>query len=119
MVLASSACVRQDARLQQHRDKLESLGATTAAIAEAWLRGSVSGTYTCTALEQTYRLVEQERASLASSPGALIDTRGAQLSQAAEALSRLLAAMLQDVRGADAGSARRHLAAIPIVPARQ
>ena len=85
-------------------------------IGEAWLAGSVSGTYARTALEQTRRLVEQERTALASAPQSLVDARGAQLSQAAERLSRLLAAMTQDVRTADAPSVRRHLTEIPIVP---
>jgi hypothetical protein len=116
MTLISVGCSRLDSRLQQHKEKLESLGATTAAIGEAWLAGSVSGTYSRTALEQTFLLVEQERATLASSPEALIDPRGAELSQAAERLSRLLAAMTQDVTRADTPSARRHLAEIPIAP---
>jgi hypothetical protein len=116
VALVSSGCSRQDARLQQQREKFESLGATTAAIADDWLAGSTSGTYTLTALEQTFLLVEQQRAALASSPDALLDPRGAQLSQAAESLSRLIAAMRQDVRAADAASLRRREARIPIRP---
>jgi hypothetical protein len=110
-------CGRQDTRLQQHREKFESLGATTAAIGESWLAGSTSGTFTVTALNQTFLLVEQERAALASSPEALLDPRGAELSQAAESLSRLIAQMQQDVRAADASSVRRRLANVPIKPA--
>jgi hypothetical protein len=83
---------------------------------EAWLSGSVSGTYTCTALEETFRLVEQERASLATAPRNLSDPRGARLSQAAEQLSRLLARLILDVRAADASSARAHVAEVPISP---
>src|SRR5215203_3437177 len=90
-------CARQDARIQQHQEKLESLGATTAAIGRAWLAGDASGTFTRTALEQTFVLVEQERSGLASSPQALLDPRGARLSQAAESLSRLLATMINEV----------------------
>lgn len=116
-VLVSVGCSRQDARLQQHREKFESLGATTAAIGESWLAGSTSGTYTLTALDQTFLLVEQERAALASTPEALIDPRAAELSQAAESLSRLIAEMRQDVRAADASSVRQRLANIPIKPA--
>jgi hypothetical protein len=114
--LGSPACNQQERRLQQHQEQFESLGSTTVAIGDAWLAGSVSGTYTRVALEQTRRLVEQERAALASEPQSLVDERGAQLSQAAERLSRLLAAMTEDVRTADASSARRHLTEIPIVP---
>jgi hypothetical protein len=115
----SAACARLDQRLDQHRQKLESLGASTMAIGEAWLGGSVSGTYACTALEEIYRLVERERTSLAASPQSLLDPRGARLSQAAERLSRLLAVMLQAVREADAASLRRHLSAVPILPREQ
>jgi hypothetical protein len=111
------SCDRQDSRLQQHQEALESLGSTTLAIGEAWLAGSVSGTYTRTALEQTFRLVEQERAALASSPQSLLDPRGARLSQSAEHLSRLLALMIGDVRAADAASAGQRLSQIPIMAA--
>jgi hypothetical protein len=114
--LILQACGRQDQRLRQHQEKLESLGATTAAIGEAWLAGSTSGTFTRGALAQTFQLVEQERAALAASPEALLDPRGAALSRNAEALSRLLSTLIQDVRGADAASARRRLAQIPIKP---
>jgi hypothetical protein len=114
--LLTSACSRQDRRLQQHRDALESLGATTAFVGEAWLSGQVSGTYARTALEEAFQLVEQERTALASSPQALLDPRGAQLSQAAERLSRLLALMMDDVSTADGSALRRHVAEIPIKP---
>jgi hypothetical protein len=113
IALLSSGCSRQDTRLQQHREKFESLGATTAA---SWLAGSTSGTYALTALEQTFLLVEQQRAALASSPDALLDPRGAQLSQAAESLSRLIAEMREDVRAADAAGVRQEEARIPIRP---
>jgi hypothetical protein len=116
ITLASASCSRQDERLQQHREKFESLGSSTAAIAEAWLGGSTSGTFTGIALEQTFLLVEQERSALASTPDALLDPRGAELSQAAERLSRLIAVMMHDVRAADAASLRQHLATIPIKP---
>ena len=115
LTVVSAGCSRQDERLRQHQEKFESLGSTTAAIGEAWLAGSTSGTYTRTALEQTQVLVEQERSALASVPEMLLDPRGAGLSQAAERLSRLLAAMIHDVGAADAESVRRHLTHIPIV----
>jgi hypothetical protein len=114
--LAAAGCSRQDERLQQHREKFESLGSSTAAIGDAWLAGSASGTYTGTALEQLFLLVEKERSSLASTPETLLDPRGAELSQTAERLSRLIAAIIQDVRAADPVSLRRHLTMIPIKP---
>jgi hypothetical protein len=116
VAVASASCSGQDARLQQHREKLESFGASTAAIGEAWLAGNTSGTYTSTALEQTFLLVEKERRALVASPEALLDPRGAELSQAAERLSRLIAATMHDIRAADAQSVRQRLTTIPIAP---
>jgi hypothetical protein len=113
-VILSVACGRQDARIEQHKQNLESFRATTKFIGEAWLSGDVSGTYTRTALEQTFHLVEQERAKLASTPEMLRDRRGAALSQGAEQLSRLIASMIGDVGSADGESARQRLASLPI-----
>jgi len=59
---------------------------------------------------------DHERATLASTPDALIDRRGAELSDSAEALSRVIAALLDDVRGADAAAVRQRLATIPFAP---
>jgi len=112
--LSTVACARHDARIQQHQEKLESLGSTTAVIGRAWLAGDVSGTFTRTALEQTFLLVEQERSALASRPQELLDPRGARLSQAAERLSRLLALTINDVGAADAEAVRRRITEIPI-----
>jgi hypothetical protein len=109
-------CSRQDARLEEHKKNFESLGATTKVIGEAWLSGDVSGTYTRTALEQTFYLVEQERTKLASRPEMLQDPRGAALSQEAEQLSRVIASMIGDVGSADGDAARQRLASLPIVP---
>ena len=115
-VSAVSACSRQDTRIQQHKEVFESLGATTAAIGRAWLSGAISGTYSKVALEQTLRLVEQERTALTATPASLADPRGAALSQQAEQLSRLIAGMVSGVRDADATVVRAHLARIPIKP---
>lgn len=114
--LVLTGCGREDEAIRQHRQAFESLGSTMAAIDEAWLAGHLSGTFTVTALAQTLQLAEQERAALAASPEMLADPRGAQLSQSAERLSRLLAATIRDVRAADAGAVRRHLADNPLPP---
>ena len=115
--LATGACSRHDSRIQQHKEHFESLGSTTAAIAEAWLSGSASGTYTRTALEQTFLLVEKERTALAKRPEMLLDPRGAHLSEATERLSRLIALLIGHVNASDGESARRLIAAIPITSA--
>jgi hypothetical protein len=115
-LLLLGACTRQDARLQQHQEKFASFGATTETIGHAWLDGSLSGTYTRTALSETLRLVEQERAALAAKPQMLLDPRGAALSQQAEKLSRVIAQLTGDVQAANAVAARGHLADIPIKP---
>jgi hypothetical protein len=112
----SFGCGRQDARLQQHQEKLESLATTTQAIAGAWLAGSVSGTYASTALDQTLRLVEQERSALAATPELLVDRRGARLSQRAERMSRLLALMVHDVDASDGRSLRQRATEMAIAP---
>ena len=114
----AAGCARQDAQLQQHREKLESLASTTATICRAWLAGSTSGTYTETALTQTLVLVEQERSAFASTPEALLDGRGAALSQSAEQLSRVIAKIIGDVRDADGPSVRQAMSSIPLVPSR-
>jgi hypothetical protein len=114
-----AACTSQGDALQQHQEKLESLGASSAAIADDWLDGAVSAGYTNTALEQVEQLVEQERTALASKPQALADPRGAHLSEAAERLSRLLAVMMQDVEHGDSAALRSHASKIPILPQRQ
>ena len=119
LALCVSSCGRQDAQFQDHQRSFESLGSTTSAITDAWLAGNVSGTYAGTALEQTFLLVEQERTSLAATPQALHDRRGAYLSQAAERLSRVIADLSADVRNADGAAARLHLAQIPIAPRSQ
>jgi hypothetical protein len=118
-VLLSAGCSRQDARLEEHKKNFESLGATTKVIGEAWLSGDVSGTYTRTALEQTFYLVEQERARLVSRPEMLQDARGAALSQDAEKLSRVIASMIGDVDTSNGNAARQRLASLPIVPQEQ
>ncbi len=119
LMVCAPGCSRQDARFQEHKESLESLGSTTAVITDAWLAGDVSGTYAGTALEQTFLLVEQERTALAQAPQSLHDPRGAYLSQAAERLSRVIADLSADVRDADGPAARAHVAEIPIVPSKQ
>jgi hypothetical protein len=111
--LLAASCSRTDRQLAQHHEAFASLSATTQAIGDAWLSGDVSGTYTLTALDRTYLLVEQQRSSLAGSASMLNDRRGAVMSDAAEQLSRHIAAMIANVDSGDAGAARAHLSALP------
>lgn len=115
LVLALAAgCGGQDRELQKHQEKLQSLGTTAAVIADDWLAGHLSPTFARTALEQTFKLVEQERTGLSADPQPLADPRGAALSQSAERLSRVLATMIQDVENDDSGGMRQHAQQIPI-----
>jgi putative membrane protein len=111
-LVGSSACASEDRQLLDIEKAITSLRATAAAVDEAWLAGATSGRYTQTALEQTAALLVKERDMLAQSPTLLATPRGAELSQQAEELSRVLASMWQAVRDGDAASARRHLAAV-------
>lgn len=117
LALGAAGCGRQDTRLEQHKKKFESLGATTAVTIDVWLGGQVSGTYARAALETTFQLVERERNALAKAPQALQDPRGAALSERAERLSRLLAGLMVDVATGNGTSAREHVSQIPIRPA--
>jgi hypothetical protein len=103
------ACAGTDSRLRQHQEKLDSLASTTAAIANAWLEGDVSGTFGVTALDQAFVLVEQERTAIASQPKTLADQRGARLADGADWLSRLIAATIRDLNAADAARVRQRL----------
>jgi len=116
-LLLCSACASPDQRIQDHRKALESLGATTALIGQAWLAGNVSGTYTRTSLEKTLQLIEQERAAFADSAELLAQPGAAMLSQTADRLSRLVAQLTGDIAARDATAARAHLGEIPILPA--
>jgi hypothetical protein len=92
---------------------MASLSSSTAAIVDAWLRGSVSGTYTSTALEQMLMMVEADRAALTASPKLLIDPRGAMLADSAARFSQRIAAILSAVQRADSATVRAEVAAIP------
>ena len=109
LTVAFFGCRQHDERLQQHQEKLDSLTASAIAIGRARLSGSTSDTYTRAALERIFSLVEDERAALVSVPDTLLDPRGAKMSQSAERLSRVLAAMQHDVRGSDPRSLRQRV----------
>jgi hypothetical protein len=95
--------------LQRHADQIQSLRATTMAVADSWLHGDVSGIYALTAFEETFQLVAQERAAVAATPADLARPAANDLARTGEQLSRAIAALTRDVRMADGAHARRHL----------
>jgi hypothetical protein len=114
---ATAACSTAQNRIQHHQEKFRSLASTADTIGNAWLGGTVSGTYASTALEQTFLLVEQERRGLASAPRTLSDPVGAQLADAADQLARVIALLKQQIAAADVAAVRQHLSQIPLRPA--
>jgi hypothetical protein len=104
-----SACTSHDGEVQKHAQKIASLRATTLSITEAWLQGHVTGTYAEAALEQTFQLVQQERAALASTPAQLAEPHANALARNSEEMSRVIAALAGDVHSRDGVNARRHL----------
>jgi hypothetical protein len=116
--LCSVGCASPQATIQQQEEKLESLAASTVLLADDYLAGHLSRTYTRTALDALLRQVEQQRAVLATSK-MLIDAKAASLSHQADALSRLLAQMQDDVRRGDAAALAGRRAAITPLPAQK
>src|SRR5436190_17475330 len=112
--LSGGSCTLQRSWIQTHQETLDSLSSTTVAIGRAWLAGDVSETFTRIALQRTFVLVEHERRALAATPQALLDSREAHLSDAADRLARILAMMISDVAAADAGAIRRRLTDVPL-----
>ena len=106
LALVCTAC-SEESQLNSHREKIESLQSTTAAIAGAWLAGDISRTYAVTALDQTFVLIQQERAEVEEDARALADPRREQLSRRAETLARLSSAMRRDIQAGDAAALRQ------------
>jgi cytochrome c oxidase assembly factor CtaG len=112
VVLGASGCRSADDILRQQSQALTSLRATTAAIGEAWLSGSVSTTYARTALDQTLQLIEIHRSELVASPQLLADPKGAELLQGGDRLSRAIGRIRADVGDGNSEAVRRQLAGI-------
>lgn len=110
------SCSSPDKQIEDARKKISGLAATTQAVGEAWTQGDVSSRYARTAFEQTLQMLDEQRASLGTSPQVLLDPRGASLSREAEELSRALAALIQDAERQDSNAARQHLSRVPPQP---
>src|SRR4051812_43620274 len=106
MMLAGTGCGRRDTELNQRARAAASLAATTTMLGDAWLNGSVSGTFTQTALERLFQLIEQERRALATSPQQLIDPRAERIAKADDDLSRILVHLAHAVQASDPDAAR-------------
>jgi hypothetical protein len=117
VALCAAGCASPQRTIQQQQQKLESLAASAALLADDFLAGQVSPTYTRTAFDAFVRQVEQQRAVLAT-PALLADARAAALAQQADALSRLLARMQDDVRRGDAPAVAARRDAIAPLPRR-
>jgi hypothetical protein len=112
-ILGTTACRTQEQVIAEQRKALVSLRETTRAIGEAWLAGSVSGTYARTALEATEELLEKQRQSLATlSPDALADPNVQALSDTHARLGRTLALLWKSINERDSASARQHLSSL-------
>lgn len=68
-----------------------------------------STAYARTAIEETLRLLEATRADLVSSPERLADPKSADLSQAADRLSRFAAQIFKDVGDGNPDAVRQRL----------
>jgi len=108
MTAIAVACHSPD-DVQKHAQKVASLRATTRSVTEAWLQGNVSGTFAKGALDQTFQLVEQERAAVASTPADLARPHANALARDTEAIARAIAALSRDIQSRDGANARRHL----------
>jgi hypothetical protein len=117
IVLCAAGCASQPDTIRQQQEKLQSLAASTRLLTDDFLAGQVSQTYARTAFDALCRQVEQQRAVVAT-PALLADARAAALAQQADALSRLLARMQDDVRRGDALALATRRDAIAPLPRR-
>jgi hypothetical protein len=77
--------------LDRQTTAIESVRATTMAVADAWLDGEVSTPYARAALERAYELAQDCRSSLTRSPLRAADPRRAALIDQCERLARQIA----------------------------
>jgi hypothetical protein len=112
LLVASTACRSEEDQLREHRRQLQSIRSTAIQVGDAWLAGQVSSTYAVAALEATSRLLEQERASLASHPERLARPPVAALLSEIDSTAHALGGLIDDVGVSNPGSVRERLASL-------
>lgn len=108
-VLAAAGCSRPG-DIDTHRRKVESFQSSVVSVADAWLANDISSRFAAAAFERAFMLIEQERSSLAASPGTLADPPVAALVTRLESLSRVVAVLTHDVATEDDAAMRLHRA---------
>jgi hypothetical protein len=114
--LSVGACGDDRRALADDRHVLMSCRETAAMLADGWLSGDLSTTYTRTALDTTARLLAERQSALAVDLSRLATPEGRSLSQSEERLSGRLASLSAAVGAADATAARRGLAGLKADP---
>jgi hypothetical protein len=104
----------QPSAVEQHQKALQSLAATSRAVASSWLEGYMTARSASQAFSQTATLLDSERSALSSQSRLLVDPRGATLSQHAEQLARAIAGLTDAIDRGDSTGVRQQL---PLVPA--
>jgi len=105
LTLMLGGCTSPDARVKQHQDKLRSLAATTTSIGEAFAARNVSPTFARLALEQTFQLLQQERAAIAPSAQDLTKPETAALLRDSDAIAQQITVLVHDIDNGDRASA--------------
>jgi len=110
LVTLGVACGSDSANLEQHQQKLRSLRSTVVTVADAWLSGATSTTFSTAALERAFELLAKERDAIATNPVQRADARVDSLVRDAEQLERTMAAIAADLQAHDSAGVRRQLA---------
>jgi hypothetical protein len=113
VVALAAGCRSQQQILDDQREGLTSLRATTTAVCRAWLDGQVSQTYAHTTLDALQELLEKQREELLQSSDELLtDPAARSLAQAQGRLAQTLALLARAIEAGDREALRAHLTAI-------
>jgi hypothetical protein len=113
LAIAASHCRSREDRLIQAREGLQSLEATLAATAAAWLDRNLSSREAYTVLERTYQLVEDQHFAIVKDRRMLANPLATELSERAERLARTIALVSSYVEKGNVGAVRAQLAELP------